>query len=808
MTSFLNPYHFVPLSEKVHGLPLADFQSLKEKVDSPRANHLRHDRYITELNNAGSANNSGHFSGRLICSLKAVGPFVVGGSGGREREMKDGSAVVPPFEIISGEPAIPASTLRGLISSLAEALSNSTLRVLDNRHYSVRSQIRRLEHHRPMIGMVVGEVGQRHIRPLTFPAMRAPRGSGPKETYPVPTSIQCLADVLVFPCYLDQYNPDGGFLESLQADVKSGAISWDTIRRSFWSLPCSPVEKRSTNITAASGAFRRGSRTPDYVLGVNRSASAARPVVLNDDEAVKDCNRGILRILGRHNSYRENHFPPDKRHELFIPVPDLSYFTHGKRNGRGRCFDLPAEEVLVNFENLARQATINSENAEGAELPFELAGQPRRGKAVEASHDRRIPTIQLHDGDLVYFRVEGNGQEELPTVKSVAIASVWREDAGLTYDYFNQVNPDLVPFDEQPPDSSSGKRTELTTAEQMFGFVSEVIASNENRLQPVGGTASNPIRGLASRIRFSDARLNESLSSHIRAGGHYQPQVRLKILSSPKAPSPSLYFCRKNRSSVSKLDLAEPTQKRRDVLPMGRKFYLHHPKSEFLKERNPPWQTQDSQNNQNQKVWVTPVRPGAAFLFHLDFYNLTASELSVLCRALMPYDDFHHKIGMGKPLGLGTVKLQPVGLFLTDRKKRYESDDIFSGDVRRYHSRAIYSESEWEKVSGLYPWENASGIPGDAMSFQQRCSHFSPESAIAQAVKLLGSVPEAVVEGVRIHYPLVSEAVVATPQEQEQKHFEWFVANEASDTPEYLKPVDANTKSLSELNSHRRRRSN
>ena len=57
--------------------------------------------------------------------------------------------VVRPFEI-DGRPAVPASTLRGLISAVAEAASNSALRVVADTYYSVREP---MDQFRPAVGM-------------------------------------------------------------------------------------------------------------------------------------------------------------------------------------------------------------------------------------------------------------------------------------------------------------------------------------------------------------------------------------------------------------------------------------------------------------------------------------------------------------------------------------------------------------------------------------------------------------------------------------------------------------------------------
>src|SRR5581483_2181687 len=130
--SFHNPYHFVPVSAK----PGPDAVSIKAfQSDSDRPAHLTHARYAAQTKLGGATQPV--FSGRIICRLETKSPLVLGGEQSKPGGDKD-VTVVEPF-ILNSLPAIPASSLRGLISSMAEAASNSALRVFDNAHgYSFR----------------------------------------------------------------------------------------------------------------------------------------------------------------------------------------------------------------------------------------------------------------------------------------------------------------------------------------------------------------------------------------------------------------------------------------------------------------------------------------------------------------------------------------------------------------------------------------------------------------------------------------------------------------------------------------------
>lgn len=116
---FLPPYNFVPVAQGTVG-PTVPWKRLEKHdspdgVPSPVPDELRHDRW-----------SEGRRSGRIVCRLTTRTPTVVGSQQTKHRESP---TTVKPFEI-EGRPAIPGTTLKGLIASLAEAASNSTLRVL------------------------------------------------------------------------------------------------------------------------------------------------------------------------------------------------------------------------------------------------------------------------------------------------------------------------------------------------------------------------------------------------------------------------------------------------------------------------------------------------------------------------------------------------------------------------------------------------------------------------------------------------------------------------------------------------------
>jgi len=78
---------------------------------------------------------------------------------------------------------------------------------------------------------------------------------------------------------------------------------------------------------------------------------------------------------------------------------------------------------------------------------------------------------------------------------------------------------------------------------------------------------------------------------------------------------------------------------------------------------------------------MSPVAPQQTFTFRVHFQNLSDAELGALCWALHPrgHEDrlYRHSLGMGKPLGMGAIRLE-AKLTRIERKARYQG--LFNTD--------------------------------------------------------------------------------------------------------------------------------
>ena len=459
--------------------------------------------------------------------------------------------------------------------------------------------------------------------------------------------------------------------------------------------------------------------------------------------------RGVVRVLGCWPQERARDIPYSKKHELWIPLPAEG----GKRL-------LISREVIERFEQLADERTDTDER-----LPFEpLDTRPHRREDKEFR-------LRLETGDMVYFNVNNSGD-----VTEVSFSSIWRgrvEDrhgkAATTHTFFGGIDPDILPIHP--------KRERVSIAEKMLGFVDEI--PKEQRKFRQGAMQ------LASRLQFADANALESEKNLLDAA------VTLKILSSPKPPCPVLYFRKKGDGGYIQKRALNAT----DHEPNGRKVYLHA-RSEGL---DAPWRTrvrESEDKSKDQKNTVTPLRRGLDMFFHIDFHNLSDDELGLLLYALEPAPGFHLKIGMGKPLGLGSVKIDVMGLFPIDRRERYSLQGLRG---ERYQPCWLSPAGrEAREKPGAWPQRYvnekkvvASEDANTMERYRTRVRQGIVTDSVHRQLEIVGdwaNAPEASL----VRYPTTVDQ-----RDHESEHFKWFVFNDGqrergqgmSPKEQYLSPL-------------------
>jgi CRISPR-associated protein (TIGR03986 family) len=414
-------------------------------------------------------------------------------------------------------------------------------------------------------------------------------------------------------------------------------------------------------------------------LGPNKT----NPPDMHFDYPSRRVRGGYLRIT--HNGYA---IQPAKEFEgesfIHVEYSDANPITHG-RQGRQLVHDI--------FVKPARRKTSHRGRRGGGVLKLDLAIAPQvsqqsrgglqKAKLVESGHmrgrhakhwhcaiyepdssaklipipdsvwelyvqdrelTRGIPTRKIqHDGDPLFYLVDD--QDQLV--------------------FFGPTVMFRVPYENSPSDwipRSVKKETSIDLAEAIFGYISK----------------EKSITSRSGRVYFGDAVCEQNQKSVWLPERFVTPQ----ILASPKPTSFQHYLVQdrsKGHDPDDKRSLAHYDVSEDETVIRGHKLYWHKhgdlATDDFVEGEQINWST-DTQHTQ-----IKPVRAGVTLRFRIYFENLREWELGALLWVLTlpgePGKAYRHKIGMGKPLGLGSVKISP-SLRLSNRQSRYQR--LFDGD--------------------------------------------------------------------------------------------------------------------------------
>jgi CRISPR-associated protein (TIGR03986 family) len=143
-------------------------------------------------------------------------------------------------------------------------------------------------------------------------------------------------------------------------------------------------------------------------------------------------------------------------------------------------------------------------------------------------------------------------------------------------------------------------------------------------------------------------------------------ETTLKPLGEPH-PGFYQFYVLDNRKTAN--DTGENTNINYDTLQikLGRKVYLKH---------NPDTLDYKDEGQSSLNVTAQLLKPGAVFSFRIHYFNLSHYELGLLLNSLDIQHNgrrLHYQLGLGKPLGLGRIKIQRLQVTKIDRIKRYSS---------------------------------------------------------------------------------------------------------------------------------------
>ena len=324
-----------------------------------------------------------------------------------------------------------------------------------------------------------------------------------------------------------------------------------------------------------------------------------------------------------------------KRSEAVIYPPDLNKTWLPLRWDEDLQGNVLSEEDLKNGLEVAKYIRLDLEYRDQlTDQQATILGNPELEKQGEAASLRRDMRGVLRDFQPVFYLVE-NGK---------LIFFGHTQMLRLPYLYTPQ---NLVPEQMRDPEFLT-----LDLTQAIFGYVGKKIVNKE-------GPSKTESR--AGRVFFSDAEYAGNLAEPLEA------VITPKVLSTPK-PTTFQHYLEQDQpdNAAELLNFDNPRTHIR-----GHKLYWQRGNSRVndIQETDP-----GKLRHRSQYTSIQPARAGAQFKFILRFENLRQVELGVLAWALRVAGDAQYrlKLGMGKPLGMGTVKIGS-SLNLDDRSRRYQN---------------------------------------------------------------------------------------------------------------------------------------
>lgn len=650
--SFHNPYNFVPALPRdgVEG-ELGDCKGDRKPVG--------HGRYLPD-----------HWTGRIAVKLTTVTPLLIPDAAKMSVDDKDHKTF--PVRIgVDGKPYLPPTSIKGMLRSAYEAVTNSRLSVFES-----------------------------HDARLAY---RLPAKKG--------TSV--------IPARVEQ-RVDGLYLRLLEAAK----------------LPRYEHNGRLSNRLKYSASEKPPQNGEHVFVKVEHSQNGIKKVAAIQPWKAKGppstgWYTGWVLITNANISKKKNE-------RVFIERRGQSAIKISKR----------ISELWKNLiSDYQKEHEKELEKRKQNQIPYDkyLGSDP--GKTAWSRHIYDKDQLALKEGILCYVALEEgcdvNGEIDPSDVVALQPVTISRR-------LYDQKPVDLLPETLRPATDKNA----LSPADRVFGWVNQKgKGSYKGHLRVHSVTC---LTEPEAALRHFDA-----------------PGIPLAILGQPKPAQTRFYAADdKQGTPIQKEKDKEYGYQHKERGLRGRKVYPHHyglPENYWQKPQEDLTHQKidghyqvyrrssgpDERDSQNRSItgWVNP---GTSFQFEIDVNNLSTVELGALLWLLKLPEPYHHRLGGGKPLGFGSVRLEAD----------FEAADIRTG-------------KDWESFyRSLHPEEKP--------SFQYSACITEYQTAVEAAYKdSFSAVPfiaafdraaQGFKDGAPIHYPWNPETN-GKPDPQGE-NFRWFTDNE------------------------------
>lgn len=577
-SEFINPYNFV-------------------RVEEPK----ECDRTEYRVDHASFHNNFN--TGKLRCKIKAISPMFIPDMTTKAecKDVKDHYKY--KFFKINSEPAIPGTSIKGMLRSVYETITNSCFSQISKEDEKINFR-----------------------EPVT-------RGISPKYPgiilkLPINNELGIILKCDLPPVWVDKYFTN----TSATHDIGTEVLDAENIDSEYKNGDLVNFEK-GTELE-----YQKGSNAFSMRHGTSVKKNGACS------------NYGYLKITGK-NTKSKKHSERIFHHPCFDTLPKNLPDNSKKLSN-----------MLGEFEELNKKKPDNEKflyyfsPKDKHRFDSIQRTQLKTGKAILYEQGVNLEKMTLYYnkgmsvGDLVYFDICDSTKKTTKNLSYVCIPkSTFNKNVYNTLENFSK---HLLPC---------RNIHKLCPACKLFGAVDLQSADTDDTVS------------LAGKIKITNALLSD--------GSRYDTETApLKILGSPHETATSFYLINENydnTEAIVKRTGAGYDQNPQPVL-RGRKYYWHQCDENTLLKKS-AYEAQENPKCNNQNATVELLKKNAEFEFDLYFENLAKEELALLIWSLELENGMLHKLGHGKPLGLGSIKINIdyKNSYLVDIKTRYL--DINSG---------------------------------------------------------------------------------------------------------------------------------
>lgn len=707
---FHNPYNFVPApprnTEKVQNSELGD---------RPPCGH---DSYLDN-----------HWSGRISVTLTTVTPLLIPDAANLTEDGK-GHKTYPIRVDADGKPYLPPTSIKGMLRSAYEAVTNSRLSIF-------------VKHEERLAFRMPTNLG---IQMIPARIERDENGNKLIRFLPGTSNIQndgTPSPNLMYAAWLPRYS--------------RGKISFNAIKYPNGQLPehQQEVEAWIEKIQHFRWDRNRNQHIEDFqywrvrkivILGERLGDEPdPTPTTKPSDRQSSHQSLGVIEKIRGFVCISNSNI--DRKHDERVFFNNGSQIIQVLSTDDSRKIEKQWENLITNYQEIHDDEICRKHKDSPPALNNSVWSRHIKGIGHSlATHERN-----LDSGTLCYARIrKNNNYYEILGLYPVIIAR----------DLF-EVDPlSLLPHELRP----AIQIDQLSPADRVFGWV------NQNGQGSYKGNL---------RINSVECNSNDSIEESFGEDG-----FPLNILGEPKPQQARFYIAKDKEGTPLDQGIAKEKTYQTNNGLRGRKVYPHHnnlpaqhwnnptddsrvktPQERHFQEyRRPKKDNVEQIDDQNRsiKAWV---KPNTTFSFNIDVTNISNVELGALLWLLSLSENHYHRLGGGKPLGFGSIKLT-INWDETDLRKGENWREFYSSLISIPNS----SLQDAETTIQLFK-DTVTEVYGNGASFEE-----------VRFIKSFCCGCQGFNDNKPVHYPRITKH-----PNPEGKAFEWFVANERTGNPGGLK---------------------